>query len=223
MKYSVVLPCRDEEESIGICIRKARKAMQVMGESSYEIIVSDSSSDSSAEIASGLGARVVKHDKEGYGNACLEGLRHASGDYIILGDADDTYDFLELPGLLSQAEGLDLVLGRRDHIHKGAMPFLNRYVGNPLLSFLLRLLFGTGIRDAHTGLRVISREALKILDLKTTGMEFASEMIIKALDNGLRIGEIPIHYYPRKGKTKMRRIPDGWRHLKYMMLHNLVH
>ena len=223
MRYSIVLPCRNEEASLGICIEKIRTAMQRLSESSYEIIVADSSSDKSPEIARNMGVMVVKHDKEGYGNACLEGLKHATGDYIILGDADDTYDFLELPRLLSHAEGEDLVLGRRDHIHKDAMPFLNRYIGNPLLSWILRLRFGSGIKDAHTGMRVIRRDALKILDLKTTGMEFASEMIIKAIENGLRMKEVPIHYYPRKGKTKMRRLPDGWRHLRFMLLHNASH
>ena len=217
MKYSFVLPCRDEEASVGICIEKIRRAMKNVCESDYEIIVSDSSTDSSPQIARKLGAKVIKHDKEGYGNAYLEGFKHAIGDFIIMGDADDTYDFLDIPRLLAYVEGHDMILGRREHIHKDAMPFLNRHIGNPLLSWILRLRFGSGIKDAHTGMRIIRRDKLRTLDLKTTGMEFASEMIIQAIDSGLMIKEVPIHYYPRKGKTKMRRLPDGWRHLRFML------
>lgn len=220
MKYSIVLPCRDEEASVGVCIVKIRRAMRKLDESDYEIIVSDSSTDDSPRVARKLGATVIKHDKAGYGNAYLEGFKHVKGDKIIMGDADDSYDFSEIPDLLKHAKDYDLVLGRRAYLQKDAMPFLNRYIGNPLLSWTLRFLFGSGIRDAHTGFRIIKREKLENLELKTTGMEFASEMIIKAIENDLKIIEVPIHYHPRKGKTKMRRLPDGWRHLRFMLLYH---
>lgn len=219
MKYSIILPCRNEEKTIGACIKKIKWIMDSIGEKDYEIIVSDSSSDNSSNIARSLGAKIVKHE-QGYGNAYLEGFKVAKGDILILGDSDDTYDFLEIPRLIKYVPEYDLVLGKRKYIHEGAMSLLHRYIGNPVLSFTLRLFFNAKIKDVHTGFRVIKREKLEKLNLRTTGMEFASEMIIKAIKNKLKIKEVPIHYHKRKGKSKLRSFGDGWRHLRFMLLYS---
>jgi len=225
MRYSFILPCRNEEKAIGVCINKINAVMQKLyiNKQDYEIIVSDSSWDKSPEIARKLKARVIKHNKVGYGNAYLEGFKHARGEILILGDADDTYDFSELLKLLIHIEDNDLVLGERRYFHKGSMHFLNKYIGNPFLSGILRLFFRADIKDAHTGFRIIKKKALDKLKLRTTGMEFASEMIMKAIKKNLKIKEVPIHYYPRKGETKLRRLPDGWRHLRFMLLYSPLH
>ena len=222
MKYSFILPCRNEEKAIGICITKIKEIMKrlCVNERDYEIIVSDSSSDSSPQIAVSLGARLVKHNKVGYGNAYLEAFKVASGEILILGDADDSYDFSDVLKLLNASEDYDLVLGKRTFFHKNSMPWINKHLGIPFLSGILRLFFRTNIQDTHTGFRVIKKSVLEKLNLRTTGMEFASEMIIKALKNNFRIKEVPIHYYARKGETKLRRIPDGWRHLRFMLLYS---
>ncbi len=156
MKISVVLPCRNEEQTIGICIKKIKQALKGKN---YEIIVSDSSSDKSAEIAEKSGAKVIRHNKEGYGNAYFEGFKHAKGSVIVMGDSDDTYDFLELPKLLEHIEKYDLVIGKREFIELGAMSFSHRYFGTPLLSFVSRLFFKTKIRDINSGFRVIKKES----------------------------------------------------------------
>lgn len=219
MKYSFILPCRNEEKTIGICINKIKKVMKQLNESSYEIIVSDSSTDKSPGIAEQLNAKLIRHNQFGYGRAYLEAFKKAKGEFLILADADDTYDLLELPKLLSYTKDYDLILGQRKFLRKGSMPFLNKYLGNPLLSAILRLFFKTKIKDAHTGFRIIKNSSIKKLNLKTTGMEFASEMLIKALRSNLKIKEVPINYYPRKGRTKLRRFPDGWRHLRFMLMY----
>jgi glycosyltransferase involved in cell wall biosynthesis len=220
---SVILPCRNEEKTIGECIRKIRK---VFSESKLqgEIIVSDSSTDNSASVAIRLGARVVRHNQEGYGYAYQEGFKHAKGEIIIIGDADNTYDFSEIPKLLSKAKNNDLVIGSRlkGSIKRGAMPWLHRRIGNPLLSLLLRLLFGSKVSDTQSGFRLIKREAWKKLNLQTKGMEFASEMIIRAAKQGLRVAEVPISYYPRRIGTssKLSSLRDGWKHLRFMLLYS---
>ncbi len=220
MKYSVVLPCRNEAATIGICIDKIREAFSSMT-ASYEIIVSDSSKDGSDIIASRKGAKVVYH-KEGYGEALMAGFRAAKGDYIIMGDADDTYNFLELGRLVRYSSHYDMVIGSRfkGRILPGAMPALHRYLGNPLLTFALNMMFGSRISDAHSGFRMIRRDALARLSLTTTGMEFASEMVIKAVKRGLRIKEVPITYYPRRGSSSLDSWRDGWRHLRFMLLYS---
>lgn len=216
---SVVLPCRDEEKSIGVCIRTITKVMSKLSYS-YEIIVSDSSKDNSPKIARKLKARVVKHDKEGYGNALMQGFNAAKGKIILMADSDNTYDFTEIPVFLEAIKKADFVIGSRfkGTIRKESMPFFHQYLGNPVLSFILRLFFRTNISDAHSGFRAIRKNALEKLDLNTTGMEFASEMIIKALRNNLRIKEIPITYNLRIGQSKMHSIRDGWKHLRFMLL-----
>jgi glycosyltransferase involved in cell wall biosynthesis len=216
---SVVLPCKNEEKAVGICINKIRNVFE-SNKIDGEIIVSDSSSDKSAEIAGQLGARVIKHNKVGYGNALLEGFKNAKGDIIVMGDCDDSYDFLELPILLEALKDNDMVIGTRKYIQKGAMPFLHRFIGNPLLSLTLRILFKGDIKDSHSGFRVIKKDKFEKLNLRTTGMEFASEMIIKAIKNKLKIKEVPIHYYKRKGSSKLKSFSDGWKHLRFMLLYS---
>ena len=217
---SVILPCRDEEKTLGQCITKIKKSLD-NERLDYEIIVSDSSSDSSPIIAKKHGVKLVKHNKKGYGIAILEAMKHARGDYIIIGDADGTYDFSEIPLLIEQMDyGYDLVIGSRlkGKIKKGAMPWHHKYIGNPILSFILNVFFHTKVSDAHSGFRAIRRNCLENLNLKTTGMEFASEMIIKAAKNDLEITEVPISYSPRVGESKLNSFSDGWRHLRFMLM-----
>jgi glycosyltransferase involved in cell wall biosynthesis len=221
-EISIILPCRNEEKALGFCFENIKEVIK-KNNLDAEIIVSDSSSDKSPEIAKKWGVVLVKHDKEGYGNAYLEGFKHAKGKYIFMADADGTYDFREIPKFIHYLKnGYDFVIGNRfgGRIEKKAMPWSHKYLGNPVLSFLLRSFFKTKIRDAHCGMRAIKKDALVKLDLKTTGMEFASEMIIKALKNNLKIKEIPINYFCRKGKSKLRSLSDGWRHLRFMLLYS---
>jgi glycosyltransferase involved in cell wall biosynthesis len=218
---SVILPCRNEERTVGECIRKINKFFWE-SDLKGEIIVSDSSKDDSAEIARRMGVKVIKHDKEGYGYAYQAGIKHAQGNIIIIGDADNTYDFSEMPLLLEKANDNDLVIGSRvkGNIHKGAMKWLHRYIGNPLLSLLLRILFGSKVSDTQSGFRLIKRQAWDKLKLQTRGMEFASEMIIKAAKLKLKVAEVPINYYPRAtgSESKLRSFSDGWKHLRFMTL-----
>lgn len=223
-KISIVLPCRNEESSIAICIEKIKKAFESIKEKDYEIIVSDSSTDKSAEIAKKFSkVRVIEHDLDGYGNACLKGIKHSKGDYLIVGDSDNTYDFLEIPKFIGELDkGYDLVVGSRfkGEIKKRAMPFLHKYIGTPILNSLLSLFFRKKISDCNSGFRAIKKEALNKLGLKTTGMEFASEMIIKAIKNNLKIKEIPITYSKRIGNSKLKSFSDGWKHLRFMLLYS---
>ncbi|MEK6822427.1 MAG: glycosyltransferase family 2 protein, partial [Nanoarchaeota archaeon] len=189
-------------------------------ETSYEIVVSDSSTDRSPDVARQMGVVLVKHDKEGYGRAYMEGVARSRGRVLVLGDADDTYDFREIPALLRHIDTHDLIMGRRAHIHAGAMPWLHRYVGNPLLSGMMSMLFGRKVRDCQSGLRVMRREVFDALRLRASGMEFASEMVIKAVRAGMRIKEVPIHYYPRKSVSKLRSFPDGWKNIRFMLLYS---
>jgi glycosyltransferase involved in cell wall biosynthesis len=218
VRVSVVLPCRNEEKTIGICIGKIKRVFEERGIDG-EIIVSDSSSDRSGEIAEGLGAKVVRHNKNGYGNAYLEALGEAGGDFVIIGDADNTYDFLEIPKLLDKMESCDFVIGSRmrGDIKRGAMKSLHRYVGNPALNLMFNIFYGTDLSDTHSGFRGIRREALERLNLSCTGMEFALEMITEAKKNGLVISEVPITYYPRGGVSKLNSFRDGWRHVRFII------
>jgi glycosyltransferase involved in cell wall biosynthesis len=212
----------DEEETIGECIRRARAVFEEMGIEG-EVIVADSSGDETPEIARSLGAEVVRPEKLGYGNAYLAGFSRARGRYIVIMDGDLTYDPLEIPEFIRVLESgrADLVIGTRlkGRIEEGAMPALHRYLGNPLLTGILNLLFGAGISDAHSGMRAITREALDRLHLRARGMEFASEMLIEASRKGLSIEEIPITYHRRRGTSKLRSFTDGWRHLRFMILY----
>lgn len=222
-EISIILPCQNEEQALGFCLQQIKKVIKNK-KLSAEIIVSDSSSDKSPEIAKSYNNVVlVKHDKDGYGTAYLEAFRAAKGNYIFMADADGTYDFNEIPNFIKNLrDGHDLVLGNRfsGKIEEGAMPALNRYLGNPALSFILRLFFFTKIKDSHTGMRAIKKEALEKINLRAAGMEFASEMIVKAIKNDLKIKELPINYYKRKGLSKLRPFSDAWKHMRFMLLYS---
>ncbi|MEM4000664.1 MAG: glycosyltransferase family 2 protein [Saccharolobus sp.] len=222
IEVSVIIPTLNEEETIGICIEKVKRVFEKYNING-EIIVSDSSNDNTPIIARSMGAIVVTPDRRGYGYAYRYAFRYAKGKYIVIGDGDDTYDFSEIPKLLEpliRGEA-DLVIGSRfkGRIEKGAMPLHHRYIGNPLLTFFLNLFFKAGISDAHSGFRAIRRDVLEKLELKSDGMEFASEMIVEACRKNLKIKEVPINYYRRKNPTsKLRSFQDGWRHMKFMLL-----
>jgi len=219
-EVSVILPALDEEETIAECITKIQAVFHehaIHG----EIIIADSSSDKTGMIARSLGARVIKPEKSGYGNAYLSGIRQAQGRYIIMGDSDNTYDFSEIPRLIAPLEaGADFVLGSRfkGTIHKGAMTPLHRYLGNPVLTWMINVIFQTQFSDTHSGFRAITREALDRLPLKTGGMEFASEMLVMASKEHLKIAEVPIDYYPRRTPSKLHSFADGWRHIRFVLL-----
>src|SRR4051812_112466 len=188
-----------------------------------EVVVADNASeDDSAAIAAAAGARVVHEPRRGYGSAYLAGFAAARGRYIVMADADLTYDFGEIPRFVEQLEaGAQLVMGdRMDNIHPGAMPWLHRYVGNPVLTRVLNVFFRTGVSDAHCGMRGLRRDILPILDLRTIGMEFASEMVIRASKEHLDIREFPIEYHPRGGESKLSSFRDGWRHLRFLLVHS---
>jgi hypothetical protein len=168
---------------------------------------------------------VVLETRRGYGSAYLAGFAAARGRYIVMADADLTYDFDDIPRFVAALEaGAEMAIGdRMDNIQPGAMPWLHRYVGNPLLTGLLNFLFRTGIKDAHCGMRAVRREVLERLDLRTTGMEFASEMVIRASKENLKIAEFPIEYHPRGGESKLSSFRDGWRHLRFLLVHSPTH
>ncbi|MBR9704727.1 glycosyltransferase family 2 protein [Candidatus Pacearchaeota archaeon] len=221
-EISIVLPCRNEEKALPNCLKKIKKVI-IENNLNAEIIVSDSSTDNSPKIAKNHNVRLIKHDKIGYGIAYQEGFKEAYGKYIFMADADCTYDFNEIPNFIKYLkEGHDFVIGNRFayKFEKNIMPWSHKYIGNPILSSILRLFFGTKIKDSHCGMRAISKKALESLDLKTKGMEFASEMVIKAHKKHLKIKELPIKYYPREGESKLSSFKDGWRHLKYMLLYS---
>jgi glycosyltransferase involved in cell wall biosynthesis len=222
-EISVVIPCLNEEEAVGKVVDQALEGIQRSGRTGEVIVVDNASTDRSAEVAAEHGAIVVREERPGYGSAYLAGLAHARGEYIVMGDADETYPMQELAPFVERlAAGDDLVMGSRFEgtIHGEAMPWLNRHIGNPILTGLLNVLFGVKISDAHCGMRAVRRDALPVLDLHSTGMEFASEMVFKAFRRKLRISEIPIDYYPRVGESKLNRFGDAWRHVKFMLLYS---
>jgi glycosyltransferase involved in cell wall biosynthesis len=222
---SVVIPCLNEAENIELCVTAALAAMAGAGIAGEVIVADNGSEDGSAELAELAGAHVVREPRRGYGSAYLAGFAAARGEYIVMADADLTYDFEEIPSFLAAlCDGADMVVGdRMENIHPGAMPWLHRYIGNPLLSRFLNLLFHTGVRDAHCGMRAVRRSRLEVLLLRTTGMEFASEMIVRAAKEKLDIREIPIEYHPRGGESKLSSFRDGWRHLRFLLLHSPNH
>jgi glycosyltransferase involved in cell wall biosynthesis len=219
---SVVIPCLNEAQNIEECVAEARQALARMGVVGEVVVADNGSDDDSAWLAEQAGARVVIERRRGYGSAYLAGFAASQGRYIVMADADLTYDFKEIPRFVAALEeGAEMVIGdRMDSIQPGAMPWLHRYVGNPLLTGLLNLLFRTGVKDAHCGMRALRREVLGRLDLRTTGMEFASEMVIRASKENLRIAEFPIEYHPRGGESKLSSFRDGWRHLRFLLVHS---
>ncbi|MFA1611807.1 glycosyltransferase family 2 protein [Halobellus rubicundus] len=218
---SVVMPTMNEEDGIAECIQRVRNAVR---ESGYhtEVIISDDSTDRTPEIARDLGAIVVEPDDQGYGYAYRYAFERCRGDYIIIGDADTTYDFEQFPKLLDPVVrgDADMVMGSRldGEIKEGAMPALHQYVGNPLLTRFLNLFYDAGVSDAHSGFRAFRADMLPELDLSTTGMEFASEMIMEAGARDLTIEEIPITYHEREGDATLDSFRDGWRHVRFMLL-----
>jgi glycosyltransferase involved in cell wall biosynthesis len=222
---SVVIPCLNEAQNIEQCVTTALGAIEAAGIAGEVVVADNGSADGSAALAELAGARVVHEPRRGYGNAYLAGFAAARGVHIVMADADLTYDFNEIPRFLAELEdGADMCIGdRMRNIQPGAMPWHHRYIGNPLLSRLLNLLFHTGVNDAHCGMRAFRREHLPRLDLRTSGMEFASEMVVRAAKAGLDIRQLPIEYRPRGGESKLSSFRDGWRHLRFLVLHSPRH
>jgi hypothetical protein len=218
---SVVVPTLDEEEGIGDCLDQIEAAIDELGVPA-EVIIADSSTDRTPEIARARGAIVVEPDEPGYGSAYRRGFEAVRGRYVVMGDGDTTYDFRAIPRLLEPVvDGdADMCLGSRldGTIKPGAMPALHRYVGNPLLTRFLNTFYDAGVSDAHSGFRVISRDALERLELHSPGMEFASEMVMDASARDVEIAEVPITYHERQGEETLESFRDGWRHARFMLL-----
>jgi len=219
---SVVLPCLNEERSLPACIEEAQRGIAAAGHEPEVVVVDNGSTDRSAEVAAAAGARVVHEERPGYGSAVWRGLREARGDVVLMGDADGSYRFDEPGPLIEAARDADLVMGSRlrGTIAPGAMPALNRRLGTPVLTLLVNRLFGTRITDVNCGQRALRRESIAVLDLRAEGMEFASEMVIKAALAGLRIAEVPVDLRQdtRDRPPHLRPWRDGWRHLRFILL-----
>ncbi len=217
-KISIILPCLNEEESIGASISKIKTVFQENNLNGEIIVVDNGSTDNSAAIAKQFDIVYVFEPKRGYGQAYLAGLKHAKGQYLVLGDPDNSYDFNEIPKFLFHLKTHDVVLGSRfrGHMEKGAMPFLHRYIGNPGLLFLLKHVYGLTISEPSTGFIGLKREIVPQLKLKETGMEFSSELLIKVKKSNFRLKEIPVNYHHRAGVSKFRTWRDGFRHLRFL-------
>src|SRR5580658_7349221 len=228
MELTILMPCLNEAETIAQCIEKARIGIERAGVPGEILIADNGSTDGSQAIAEKLGARVVPVTEKGYGNALRGGIAAARGKWILMGDADDSYDFSEADRFVKKfQEGYDLVMGCRlpiggGTIMPGAMPWKNRWIGNPVLSFIGRLFFKCPAHDFHAGLRAFRKDALEKMELQTTGMEFASEMVIKATLKGLKISEVPItlHKDGRSRPPHLKPWRDGWRHLRFMLIYS---
>lgn len=222
MRISVIIPCLNEERTVVSCIKKAQEGITTSGYDGEIIVVDNGSSDATKQLALDNGARVVEVRAPGHGNAIRGGLDFAQGDYVVIGDGDDSYDFSVIPAFIEklEREDLDLVIGNRfsGSIEKNAMPFLNRYLGNPGLSFIGRVLYNDPCGDFHSGLRAGKRLSLLSLKLRKENMEFATEMIIKAATQQMRIGEIPITLYKdgRGRPPHLKRWRDGFTNLVFM-------
>jgi hypothetical protein len=222
LTVSVVIPCLNEAESIEACVRSALEVLAASGLAGEVVVADNGSEDGSGALAAAAGARVVHEPRRGYGSAYLAGFAAARGRYIVTADADQTYDFAEIPRFVAQLdEGADMVIGNRmNNILPGAMPWLHRYVGNPVLSGFLNLLYRSGVHDAHCGMRALRRDSLARLRLRARGMEFASEMVVRAVKENLRVAEFDIDYRPRAGESKLSSFRDGWRHLKLLLVNS---
>jgi glycosyltransferase involved in cell wall biosynthesis len=218
---SVVMPCLNEEKTVGLCVQKAKIGLRQAGVSG-EVVVSDNgSTDSSVRVAQAVGARIVIARARGYGAALLAGIISAKGDWIVMGDSDNTYDFRQIKRLIAPLKsGYHLVIGSRlsGTVKKGAMPFLNRILGTPTLNLFLKLFYGLKISDSQSGMRAFTKVAFKKLKLKALGMEFASEMLVRAKQKNLRLAEVPVSYGKRIMPTKLSRFRDAWRHLRFMLV-----
>lgn len=224
LDVSIVIPCLNESETVADCIRQAQAALARLGVSGEVIVADNGSSDDSAAIAESCGARVVRVETRGYGSTLMGGIEAARGRLIVIGDADRSYDFGEIrPFVQKLDEGYDLVLGNRfmGGIYPGAMPWLHRIVGNPLLTKALNLFYASPIGDAHCGMRAFTRDAYRRMGLRTPGMEFASEMVVRATLAGLRLCEVPVSYRPdgRTRRSHLRSFRDGWRHLRFLLVY----
>ena len=224
-ELSVVMPCLNESLTLGTCIQKARDTMFRLGIAGEVVVADNGSRDGSQEIAEKLGARVVPVMQRGYGSALRAGIAAARGKYVIMGDSDDSYDFTQLGAFMEKlTEGYDLVMGNRFQggIRPGAMPFLHRFLGNPVLSWLGRLFFGCPVGDFQCGLRGFRKESVDKLELQTTGMEFSTEMVVKATLFKLKIAEIPATLSPdgRDRSPHLRTWRDGWRYLRFLLLYS---
>jgi glycosyltransferase involved in cell wall biosynthesis len=221
---SVVMPCLNEAGAVGQCVQTAWRTLKDMNLPAEVIVVDNGSIDGSAEIAAQAGARVIHERRRGYGAAYLRGFQEARGLYLVMGDADGTYEFTDIPRFIEPLvrNGYDMVIGSRlkGNILPGAMPWSHRWIGNPILSGMLRLLFHTRLSDSHCGMRAFSREAYRQMPMRATGMEFASELVVNALRARLRILEIPITYRPRTGESKLIGPRDAWRHVRFMLLYS---
>jgi glycosyltransferase involved in cell wall biosynthesis len=221
VRVSIVIPCLNEAESIGQCVNAAQRVLDEHGLDGEVLVVDNGSDDGSGVLAGLAGARVVDEPRRGYGSAYLAGFAEARGDYLVMIDADLTYDFAEIPRFVRELDnGADLVMGNRmQAVEPGAMSTLSR-IGNPLLSGFLNLLFRTPVGDAHCGMRALRRDVLPLLALQATGMELASEMVIRATRSGLEIRELPISLHQREGESKLSPFRDGWRHLRLMLVYH---
>jgi hypothetical protein len=218
---SIVMPCLNEEETVGVCVAKAQRWLAACGMPGEVVVVDNGSTDRSVEVAESEGARVIHERRRGYGQAYLRGFAEARGEFIVMGDSDDTYDFSDLDRLIEPLRhGADMVLGNRfaGGISKGAMPWSHRYIGSPIINFVIRLFFGTRIGDSQSGLRAFRRTVTDTLGLRSSGMELASEMIVSAARAGLSITEVPAAYNVRRGESKLNTFRDGWRHLRFLLL-----
>lgn len=223
MELTILMPCLDEALTVETCIRKARAYLESRGIVGEVLIADNGSTDGSIPLAEAAGARVIRIEHKGYGAALIGGIEAAKGHFVIMADADDSYDFTDLDGFVDGLRrGFKLVMGNRfkGGIMPGAMPILNRYLGNPLLSFVGRTLFASAIGDFHCGIRGFDRQAILELDLRAAGMEFASEMVVKASLARLSISEVPTILSPdgRDRSPHLRPWRDGWRHLRFMLL-----
>jgi hypothetical protein len=224
VEVSVVIPCLNEAQTIVICVDQALAGLRAAKVRGEVLVVDNGCTDASAEIARERGARVVKAPLEGYGSALRRGIEEAQGEFIVMGDADGSHDFSELPRFVSKwREGYEFVVGNRflGEIKNGAMAWHHRYIGTPVLSALLNLFFGAGVKDINCGMRGLTKDLSRRLDLRTTGMEFASESLIKAGKLGARMTDVPITMWPdRRGRPPhLRTFHDGWRHLRFILLY----
>lgn len=218
---SVVMPCLNEEKTIKYCVNRAKEGIQKTKFQGEIIVCDNGSQDNSVVLAKKEGAKVIQEHERGYGSAYLSGLRAARGNWIVIGDSDGTYDFREIPKLIAPlSQGYDLVVGSRikGKIRKGAMPLLNRYFGTPCLNLFIKIFFNLHVSDSQSGMRAFTKEAYRRINPQSTGMEFASEMLIRAAQENLKITEVPINYLARISPTKLSRFKDAWRHIRFMLL-----
>jgi glycosyltransferase involved in cell wall biosynthesis len=225
LELSVVLPCLNESETVGVCVRKAIAALRENGIQGDVIVADNGSTDGSQEIARSEGARVVQVHSKGYGNALRNGIAAAQGKYLLMADSDDSYDLSHIPRFLDKLrEGADVVMGNRFRggIAENAMPFLHRYLGNPVLTWVGRIFFRSEVGDFHCGIRAFRKDAVERMDLRSTGMEFASEMVVKAGLMGMKVVEVPTTLSPdgRSRAPHLRTWRDGWRHLRFLLMYS---